>query len=164
MVRFLDDVGHPSVLANLDISHLVLSQVPASEIRRLAGRVAHVHISDCDGVRHGDLPPGRGVVDFAPYLEEIRQLEIPGAISVELEYSPEPDRIEEWVTEAYRETAKLLQARRVAGVNRSNKSKALLKSADPRHCSWLASGAAGISRSAASSRVLYRQQSCGQHR
>ncbi len=31
-----------------------------------------------------------------------------GAISIELEYSPEPEKIEEWVAEAYRETAKLL--------------------------------------------------------
>jgi hypothetical protein len=33
-----------------------------------------------------------------------------GAISVELEYSPEPERIVEWVAEAYRETDRLLQA------------------------------------------------------
>ena len=32
------------------------------------------------------------------------------AISIELEYSPEPDKIVEWVAEAYRETDKLLQA------------------------------------------------------
>ena len=60
MVRFLDDVDHPAVKANLDISHLVLSRQPASLIERLRGRVAHVHISDCDGKVHGDLPPGAG--------------------------------------------------------------------------------------------------------
>jgi sugar phosphate isomerase/epimerase len=49
MARFLDDVGRQNVKANLDISHLVLSKVPAEEIRRLAGRVGHVHLSDCDG-------------------------------------------------------------------------------------------------------------------
>lgn len=58
MARFLDDVGLPNVMANLDISHLVLSHVPPEEIRRLQGRVAHVHLSDCDGRAHGDLPPG----------------------------------------------------------------------------------------------------------
>lgn len=115
MVRFLDDVQLPNVRANLDISHLVLSKVPATEVRRLAGRVAHVHISDCDGIKHGDLPPGRGVVQFAPYLNEIALLDIPGAISIELEYSPEPDKIEEWVTEAYRETDKLMQAAGLRG-------------------------------------------------
>ena len=30
-------------------------------------------------------------------------------VKVELEYSPEPDKIVEWVEEAYRETAKLLR-------------------------------------------------------
>lgn len=109
MVQFLDDVGHPAVKANIDISHLYLAKVPAEEIRRLKGRCAHVHISDCDGLQHGDLPPGRGVVPFEPYLREIAALEIPGAISIELEYSPEPDRIEEWVREAYTQTDRLMR-------------------------------------------------------
>jgi sugar phosphate isomerase/epimerase len=109
MVRFLDDVGHPSVGANLDISHLALSKVAPEELRRLRGRVLHVHISDCDGKVHGDLPPGRGVVQFEPYLREIRDLEIDGVMSIELEYSPEPERIVEWVTEAYRETDRLMR-------------------------------------------------------
>jgi len=109
MVQLLDDVDVPSVKANIDISHLVLSKVQPEELRRLKGRTAHVHISDCDGKVHGDLPPGRGVVPFAPYLREIKDLGIDGAISIELEYSPEPDKIVQWVEEAYRETAKLLE-------------------------------------------------------
>ena len=111
MARFLDDVDRPSVRANLDISHLVLAKQPAELVARLRGRVAHVHISDCDGAVHGDLPPGRGVVDFAPYLDAIRALDIPDAtISIELEYAPEPDRIVEWVAEAYESTATLMRA------------------------------------------------------
>ncbi len=111
MTRFLDDVDLPNVLANLDISHLVLSRVPPEQIRRLAGRVGHIHLSDCDGKVHGDLPPGRGVVPFEPYLREIKALELGDrTISIELEYSPEPARIVEWVEEAYRETDKLMQA------------------------------------------------------
>ncbi|MFO0888985.1 MAG: sugar phosphate isomerase/epimerase [Isosphaeraceae bacterium] len=111
MVRFLGDVDHPVVKANLDISHLVLAHQPPGAIEALRGKVAHVHISDCDGKVHGDLPPGRGVVDFPPYLHYLKSL---GAddltVSVELEYSPEPDRIEEWVTEAYTRTAALMKA------------------------------------------------------
>lgn len=109
MVRFLEDVDHEAVGANIDVSHLHLAKVAPEELRRLAGRALHVHISDCDGVRHGDLPPGRGVVDFPPYLREIQALGIDGTISIELEYSPEPDKIEEWVAEAYRATDRLLQ-------------------------------------------------------
>jgi D-psicose/D-tagatose/L-ribulose 3-epimerase len=115
MVRLLDEVGLASVKANIDISHLVLSQVQPEELRKLKGRAAHVHISDCDGRVHGDLPPGRGVVPFEPYLREIKNLDIDGAISIELEYSPEPDKIVAWVEEAYRETDKLLQAAGLRG-------------------------------------------------
>jgi sugar phosphate isomerase/epimerase len=110
MVRFIDDVNHPAVQANIDVSHLHLAKVAPQELRRLKGKAIHVHISDCDGKKHGDLPPGRGVVDFLSYLTEIKNLGIDGAISIELEYSPEPSRITEWVAEAYRETDKLLSA------------------------------------------------------
>jgi len=111
MVRFLDEVGRPAVQANLDISHLVLARQPAALIEKLRGKVAHVHISDCDGTVHGDLPPGRGVVDFPPYLQAIKALDIADrAISVELEISPQPPKIVEWVSEAYEKTAILLRA------------------------------------------------------
>lgn len=108
MVRLLDDVGLDNVQANVDISHLALSRVAPAELRRLRGRAAHVHISDCNGQVHGDLPPGRGVVDFGPYLREIRELGISGALSIELEYSPEPERIVDWVAEAYGATRRLM--------------------------------------------------------
>jgi D-psicose/D-tagatose/L-ribulose 3-epimerase len=68
-----------------------------------------VHISDCDGKVHGDLPPGRGVVNFGPYLSQIAALGIDGAVSIELEYSPEPGRIVEWVKEAYTATDRLMR-------------------------------------------------------
>jgi sugar phosphate isomerase/epimerase len=109
MVRFLDEVDHPAVRANIDVSHLQLSGVRPEELRRLAGKAVHVHLSDCDGKVHGDLPPGRGVVDFVPYLREIRDLKIDGAVSIELEYSPQPERIVDWVREAYTATDRLMQ-------------------------------------------------------
>lgn len=110
MVRFIDDVNHPALRANIDVSHLLLADVAADELEKLKGKAIHVHISDCDGKVHGDLPPGRGVVDFPPYLHALAELEIEGAISLELEYSPEPDKIEEWVREAYESTRKLMHA------------------------------------------------------
>jgi sugar phosphate isomerase/epimerase len=109
MERFIDDVNMPSVRANVDISHLQLSHTQPEELRRLKGKAVHVHLSDCDGKVHGDLPPGRGVVNFEPYLREIKALNIDGAISIELEYSPEPDKIVEWVREAYQATDRLLR-------------------------------------------------------
>ena len=109
MARFIDEVNHPAVKANIDVSHLCLAGTKPEELRDLKGKAIHVHISDCDGVKHGDLPPGKGVVEFGPYLKEIAALGIDGAVSIELEYSPEPEKIAEWVTEAYTATDALMQ-------------------------------------------------------
>jgi sugar phosphate isomerase/epimerase len=109
MVRFIDDCDHPRVRANIDISHLALADVGPEELASLKGKAIHVHISDCDGKVHGDLPPGRGIVKFSPYLNAIKELEIDGVVSIELEYSPDPSKIVEWVEEAYRETDRLMR-------------------------------------------------------
>jgi sugar phosphate isomerase/epimerase len=109
MVRFVNDCNHPHVRANIDVSHLVLSDSSPLDLMKLAGKAIHVHISDCDGKVHGDLPPGRGIVKFEPYLQAIKELKIDGAVSIELEYSPDPKRIVEWVTEAYTQTDRLMR-------------------------------------------------------
>jgi sugar phosphate isomerase/epimerase len=109
MVRFVDECGHPRVRANIDISHLVLADTSPADLKQLKGKAIHVHLSDCDGKVHGDLPPGRGVVKFQPYLQAIKELKIDGAVSIELEYSPDPAKIVEWVEEAYRETARRME-------------------------------------------------------
>jgi hypothetical protein len=38
-----------------------------------------------------------------------------GTVSIELEYSPEPAKIVDWVTEAYRETNRLMQSLGIRG-------------------------------------------------
>lgn len=114
MSRFLDDVDCPAVLANVDISHMALARQPAESLELLRGRIGHIHISDCDGKVHGDLPPGRGVVDFDAYLGRLAQMQLGDrdvVMSIELEYSPEPDKIEAWVEEAFRATKSLMLAR-----------------------------------------------------
>jgi D-psicose/D-tagatose/L-ribulose 3-epimerase len=109
MLRFLDDVALPNVLANCDISHLHLVRTPPSDVHRLKGRIAHVHLSDCDGRVHGDLPPGRGVTPIVDYLRAIRDTGFDRTVSIELEYSPEPSRIVEWVEEAYAKTDAIMR-------------------------------------------------------
>jgi sugar phosphate isomerase/epimerase len=108
MVRFIDDCAHPRVRANIDVSHCALSDSGPETLERLKGKAIHVHISDCDGKVHGDLPPGKGIVKFSPYLQAIKELQIDGVVSIELEYSPDPSRIVEWVEEAYTETSRLM--------------------------------------------------------
>jgi sugar phosphate isomerase/epimerase len=109
MVRFIDDCGLPNVKANIDVSHLVLADTSPQQLELLRGKAAHVHISDCDGKVHGDLPPGRGIVKFAPYLQAIKELDFDGTVSIELEYSPDPSQIVPWVEEAYQATDQLMQ-------------------------------------------------------
>jgi sugar phosphate isomerase/epimerase len=109
MANFIREVASPAVFANIDVSHVVLAGDPPEALSRLKGLAHHVHLSDCNGKVHGDLPPGRGVIDFVPYLEAIRDLEMDGVISIELEYSPEPDKIVDWVREAYEKTAELME-------------------------------------------------------
>jgi sugar phosphate isomerase/epimerase len=104
LAKFLDDVNHPAVKANIDCSHLWLMGLPASEILKLKGRIVHTHFSDCSGEIHGDLPPGRGNTPLMSYLEALREAGFAGVISLELEYAPNPAQIVEWVTEAYEQT------------------------------------------------------------
>src|SRR5262245_62575333 len=42
MERFLNDVAHPAVQANIDVSHLQLSGTAPAELRRLRGKAIHV--------------------------------------------------------------------------------------------------------------------------
>lgn len=108
MRRFLDDVALENVLANIDVSHLALAGDAPERIQDLAGRIGHVHLSDCDGKKHGDLPPGRGVVNFPPFLKALNDAGFTGTVSIELEYSPEPAKIVDWVREAYTATSDLM--------------------------------------------------------
>lgn len=108
MRRFLEDVSMPNVKANIDVSHLALAKDAPDRILELRGKIGHVHLSDCDGKKHGDLPPGRGVVDFPPFLKALADSGFQGTVSIELEYSPEPDKIVDWVREAYNSSSRLM--------------------------------------------------------
>ena len=109
LARFVRAVDHPRVRANADISHLHLAGTAFDEVAQLTGMIGHVHVSDCDGEVHGDLPPGRGKTPIKEYLQAVVDTGYTdGTVSLELEYSPEPDKIVEWVEEAYRETARIL--------------------------------------------------------
>jgi D-psicose/D-tagatose/L-ribulose 3-epimerase len=108
LVRFVQEIDHPAVRANADISHLHLSDASFDDVAKLTGLIGHIHLSDCDGKVHGDLPAGRGVTPIKDYLAAIRDTGYDGTVSIELEYSPDPEKIVEWTTEAYTETAKIM--------------------------------------------------------
>jgi D-psicose/D-tagatose/L-ribulose 3-epimerase len=108
LVRLIRQIDHPAVLANADISHLHLSGASFADVELLAGLIGHVHMSDCDGRVHGDLPPGRGVTPIAEYLQAIVDTGFGGTVSIELERSPHPEQMVEVVEEAYRGAAAIM--------------------------------------------------------
>ena len=110
MERFLDEIGLVNVKATVDISHFWLMRIPPADLaRRLRHRVAHVHLSDCDGIHHGDMPPGRGNTPFKEYLAAIRDTGFIGAASIELESPPDPRGMAAWVEEAHGAALPLLK-------------------------------------------------------
>jgi D-psicose/D-tagatose/L-ribulose 3-epimerase len=115
LARLLDEVALPNVKAGIDISHLWLSRIPPGELARFAGRVGQVHMADCDGVSHGDLPPGRGNTPFVDYLRALDAIGYSGSASVELEFPPHPDQMVEWVGEALHGTRRMLAQSGVRG-------------------------------------------------
>jgi D-psicose/D-tagatose/L-ribulose 3-epimerase len=116
LAQLVRDVDHPAVKANADVSHLQLSGASFEDVEVLAGMIGHVHVSDCDGQVHGDLPPGRGVTPIREYLQAIVDTGFVGTVSVELERTPHPGQMVELVEEAYRETARILAELGVRGV------------------------------------------------
>jgi D-psicose/D-tagatose/L-ribulose 3-epimerase len=106
--RLLDAVDLPNVKAAIDISHLWLQRIDPGELERFAGRVGQVHVADCDGENHGDLPPGRGTTPFPDYLEVLQRVGYRGSASVELEFPTDHQPVEDWVGEAYAATRRLL--------------------------------------------------------
>jgi sugar phosphate isomerase/epimerase len=109
LARFVREVDHPAVRANADISHLHLSGASFDDVGVLKGLIGHIHLSDCDGERHGDLPAGMGVTPIREYLQAIVATGYEGTVSIELEYSPDPEQIVEWAEQAYAATAAIMR-------------------------------------------------------
>jgi sugar phosphate isomerase/epimerase len=110
LARFVRDVDRPNFRANADISHLHLCGASFADVAKLTGLIGHIHLSDCNGETHGDLPAGRGVTPIKGYLQAIVETGYAGTVSIELEYAPDPDKIVEWATEAYTNTAAIMAA------------------------------------------------------
>ena len=109
LVRFVKEIDHPAVRANADISHLHLSDASFEDVKEMTGLIGHIHLSDCDGKVHGDMPAGMGVTPIKEYLAAIRDTGYDGTVSIELEYAPNPDEIVEWAQKAYDGTAAIMR-------------------------------------------------------
>mgnify|MGYP000899925479 CR=1 FL=1 len=109
LAQFVREVDVPAVRANADISHLHLADASFEDVAKLKGLIGHIHLSDCDGKVHGDMPAGMGVTPIKEYLAAIRDTGYDGTVSIELEYSPDPDKIVEWAQRAYDGTAAIMR-------------------------------------------------------
>jgi sugar phosphate isomerase/epimerase len=109
LVRFVNEVNTPAVLANADISHLHLSDASFADVALMKGMIGHIHLSDCDGKVHGDMPAGMGVTPIKEYLQAIVDTGYEGTVSIELEYAPEGTEIIPWAQRAYDGTAAIMR-------------------------------------------------------
>jgi sugar phosphate isomerase/epimerase len=108
LVQFVREIDHPAVRANADISHLHLAGASFEEVAKLKGLIGHIHLSDCDGKVHGDMPAGMGATPIKEYLQAIIDTGYDGTVSIELEYAPEGTQIVPWAQKAYDGTAKIM--------------------------------------------------------
>ena len=109
LVRFVKEVNVPAVRANADISHLHLAGSTIDEVAEMTGLIGHIHLSDCDGKVHGDMPAGMGVTPIKEYLQAIVDTGYEGTVSIELEYAPEGTDIVPWAQRAYDGTAAIMR-------------------------------------------------------
>jgi sugar phosphate isomerase/epimerase len=76
MVRMIEDVDSPFLLANIDLGHVFLrtcNHAP-DELKKLANKVIHVHITDNDGLFDSNsMLDGRGDAPIRRYLEQLRE-------------------------------------------------------------------------------------------
>lgn len=83
--RLLDAVGSPMLLAVCDVVvPFVQGEDPADYPRRLGGRMAHLHLTDSDGVSETHLLPGDGCMDLKTVLGDIRAAGYDGTATLEL--------------------------------------------------------------------------------
>ena len=108
LVRFVQEIDHPAVRANADISHLHLADASFEDVAKLTGLIGHIHLSDCDGKVHGDMPAGMGATPIKEYLQAIVDTGYEGTVSIELEYAPEGTQIVPWAQRAYDGTAQIM--------------------------------------------------------
>jgi hypothetical protein len=92
-------------MGHVDLEHL--PPLPSDRSVGIGCIGAGFIMADCHLVAY--RAAGLNPVAIAAYLAAIRDTGYDDVVSIELEYSPEPERIVEWVAEAQAETARLMR-------------------------------------------------------
>jgi sugar phosphate isomerase/epimerase len=93
-LEFVSRIDSPMIGLNFDIGHAYcVSEHPQDWVAKMASHSRHYHLEDIAPSRvHQHLVPGRGAIDFAETLAEIRKSGYTGWLTVELyPYIDDPD-------------------------------------------------------------------------
>jgi len=85
--RLLRELPSPFLQATVDIGHFSVIREPATEIRKLAGKVVHAHITDNDGTADTNEALGTGI---APIVECLQELHAAGVDETARQHGFEP--------------------------------------------------------------------------
>ena len=83
----MEQVNHPAVRINFDLSHFDILGLPMEEcVRQMVPWSVHTHVKDQRGIypNHEFLTPGSGPFDFIAYLRAMQQAGYTGWIGVEV--------------------------------------------------------------------------------
>lgn len=83
--RFIDDMNHPLLGANLDIGHAVCVGESVTEMVALfEDRIWNLHVEDIRNRVHDHLVPGLGDIDFHAFREALKKIGYEGFLTLEL--------------------------------------------------------------------------------
>ncbi|HYE07018.1 MAG TPA: sugar phosphate isomerase/epimerase family protein [Planctomycetota bacterium] len=93
MLRLMDWVERDNFRANFDCAHLnAQKEILPISARKLAGRIAGVHLADNDGTDNRHLFPGDGNIDFEGVLRELHRQGFAGSLGIDLGSLPDLGR------------------------------------------------------------------------
>jgi len=93
-LEFVDRIDSPMIGLNFDVGHAYcVGEDPQDWVAKMREHTVHYHVEDIAATRvHQHLVPGRGAIDFAATLGEIRKTRYDGWLTVELyPYLDDPD-------------------------------------------------------------------------
>ena len=106
---FYDAVGRENLRFNLDTANqFVMKDNLALSLRRLAGYIDYIHLSDNRGVRVEHLPAGDGAIHWQSFFETLEAVNYNGLIGLDI--GGEESGVED-IDAAYRRTATWLEER-----------------------------------------------------
>jgi sugar phosphate isomerase/epimerase len=83
LVAIVAEVDHPSVGLAVDTGHAHLVDSPETETMAAGSLLRTTHVHDNHGRQDVHLPPGRGTIDWAAWVEALDAIDYRGPIVLE---------------------------------------------------------------------------------